>query len=322
MSFAKPKAFETSLQDKVLGIVVLTAIALVLYAIYLNRVSAPQHNFKFELRAHVNQTYGIVVDSPVTLSGVSIGKVSTVELTPSGQVEIRMQLDSSYQKFYRKGSLIQIDSKLGLSTVISGSGLTFVPSQNTNNLLSNRSLVKVVEPTSFEELIEQWQVEKIAGQLTSIVDSLAEITQTIEQNQQHIAATLQQADQLTQSLQQSANVLPQAIQQFDTSLQQIEKLSRELGETSRRVEQPLVQALSQVELTAKQGQSVIQAVELGVADLPVLLDEVEHTLISSRKLMNTLDNHWLLQSASAQKVNFPLHKIEIDDRLYTSESSN
>ncbi|WP_016955139.1 MlaD family protein [Catenovulum agarivorans] len=322
MSFAKPKAFETSLQDKILGIVVLTAIALVIYAIYLNRVSAPQHSMKFELRAHVNQTYGIVEDSPVTLSGVLIGKVSRVELTPSGQVEIRMQLDGSYRSFYRKDSVIQIDSKLGLSTVISGSGLTFIPSQNTNNLLGHKSLVKVIEPKSFEELIEQWQVEKIASQLTSIVDSLAAITQTIEQNQQHIAASLQQADQLTASLQQSAAVLPNAIQQFDKSLQQIELLTGQLGQTAAELERPIIQALNQVESAAKRGESAIQTAELTLTDLPRLMDEVEYTLISSRKLMHTLDNHWLLKSTSEQKVNFPLHNNLIDDRLYNSNPSN
>ncbi|WP_440905764.1 MlaD family protein [Catenovulum sp. SX2] len=322
MSFAKPKAFETSLQDKILGIVVLSALALVIYAIYLNRVSAPQHSMKFELRAHVKQTYGIVEDSPVTLSGVLIGKVASVELTPSGQVEIRMQLDGSYRNFYRKDSLIQIDSKLGLSTVISGSGLTFIPSQNTNNLLGNKSLVKVVEPTSFEELIEQWQVEKIAGQLTSIVDSLAAITQTIEKNQQHIAASLQQTDQLTASLQQSAQVLPQAIKQFDQSLRQIELLTEQLGQTSTRLESPIIQALNQVESAAQRGESALQQAELALSDLPRIMDEVEYTLISSRKLMYTLDNHWLLKGTSEQKVNFPLHNNLIDDRLYTSEPSN
>lgn len=322
MSFAKPKAFETSLQDKVLGLVVLAAIGLVLYAIYLNRVSAPQNNMQFELRAHVKQTHGIIVDSPITLSGVLIGQVSSVELTPAGQVEIRMQLDAHYRSFYRKDSVIKIDSKLGLSTVFSGSGLTFVPSQNTNNLLGHKSLVKVMEPTSFDELIEQWQIEKIANQLTAIVDSLAVITQTVEQNQQHIAASLQQADQLTASLNQSAEILPQTLQQFNRSLEQIEVLTKQLAQTSSRLEVPINDALVQFEQTAEQGKSAIQAAELALIDLPQLIDEVELTLNSSRKLIHTLDNHWFLKSTSEQKVNFPLHNSVIDDRLYNSESSN
>lgn len=322
MSFAKPKAFETSLQDKILGIVVLAAIVLVIYSIYLNRVSAPQHNMQFELRAHVKQTYGIVKDSPVTLSGVLIGRVASVELTPIGQVEISLQLDGSYRNFYRQDSVIQIDSTLGLSTVLSGSGLTFIPSQNTNNLLANKSLVKVIEPNSFEELIEKWQVEKIAGQLTSIVDSLAAITHTIEQNQQHIAASIQQADQLTASLQQSATILPQAIRQFEMSLQQIELSSKQLESTAVTLENPIMQAFNQIESTVKRGESAIIAAEQVLIDLPFLFDEVEYTLISSRKLMHTLDNHWLLKSTSEQKVNFPLHNNLIDDRLYASEPSN
>ncbi|WP_143871461.1 MlaD family protein [Catenovulum sediminis] len=318
MSFVKPKAFESSLQDRVLGLVIVIAVALLIYAIYVSQLVSSSQSDQYQLKAKLTQTYGIELNSSITLSGVLIGHVDRIRLTDDAHVEIYMNLDEKYKAFYRQGSVIKIDSQLGLNTVISGSGLVFLPSPEHNPLLASQSYISVEEPYSFQDLVKKWEVEKLAQQLVSIVESLAEVSQTIEDNQQNIAASMKQVNALTASLLTTAQQLPQTVQLANKSLESIETLSKQLQHTTLALQTPAIEALDSFQETAKQGTDTLQQFGQSVEQLPALIYQLDATLVASRKLIHSLDSHWLLGGNGEKNhiIQLPIHPY--DDKLYSN----
>lgn len=320
MSFAKPQSFESKFQDKVLGAVIIIASGLILYALYLSQLVNTQTKDDFKLKAHLTQTYGIEVNSSVSLSGVLIGYVSDLTLTNNAQVEITLNLDSDYQKFYREGSYLKIDSQLGLSTVLSGSNLIFVTAQQSTKTLSPNSKISIEEPKSVNDLLEEWKVEEIANKAISVVDSLEKVTAKISQNQNSIEQIILNVETLSENLIISSQLIPEMIENTKAPLTNLSAAGLTISDTLNQIQPKLNMSLTEVSLLTKELRQTNADLQPAIIELPSLIYNIEDTLNSSQKLMHTLDNHWLIRGEPQKnsRVEFPIPVF--DDTLYINQA--
>ncbi|KMT65589.1 MlaD family protein [Catenovulum maritimum] len=320
MSFAKPQSFESKFQDKVLGAVIIIAAGLILYALYLSQLVNTQTKDDFKLKAHLTQTYGIEVNSSVSLSGVLIGYVSDLTLTNNAQVEITLNLDSDYQKFYREGSYLKIDSQLGLSTVLSGSNLIFVTAQQSTKTLSPNSKISIEEPKSVNDLLEEWKVEEIANKAISVVDSLEKVTAKISQNQNSIEQIILNVETLSDNLIISSQLIPEMIENTKEPLTNLSAAGLTISDTLNQIQPKLNTSLTEISLLTKELRQTNTNLQPAIMELPSLIYNIEDTLSSSQKLMHTLDNHWLIRDESQKnsRVEFPIPAF--DDTLYINQA--
>lgn len=321
MSFVKPKPFESKFQDRVLGAVVLVAAGLLVFAFYISQIKDKAADSVLVVTAQLNTTYGIDTNASVTLSGVLIGHVSDVRLTDEAKVEVTLQLDGNYQAFYRQGSSVKINSQLGLDTVISGNGMIFVPALEGEALQSGDT-IDVIEPKSFDDLVAEWEVEKLVGQVRGIVQNLEQITSNFEANQGELVQTLKNLNQFTAELNKTTKSIPELLSQVQGTLAQTQQTIAQIGGAAASVEPELVKTLQESQqLMAKIAQTTA-ATQPSVAQLPKLMQSVENTSDGARKLLYSLDNHWLMGNKEQTELapQLPVHPF--DDTLYSQKQKN
>ena len=148
MSFSVSTDYEPSLQDTILGLFLL--IAIVIGASFLwFRYSSAQSDQWYEFHTELTNSFGILSGATVSFRGVSIGEIKQVSITKRGLVRVDLSLDNAFEEFYTEGSYLEIKSELGLDTVLSGAGFSFISAGIDKPSLPRGILLTTEEPQSF-----------------------------------------------------------------------------------------------------------------------------------------------------------------------------
>lgn len=218
----------------------MVTIAIVLLSILLINSGnlpwgTPGDNLKFEFRA-VN---GLYVGSGVYLSGVSIGKVTSIELQPeTNTVEIRARVKNAF-KWLRQGC----DARISMSGFV---GETYIALQNGdigNPTLQPSDLPIIgIDPVNPLELLEQTSsgLSK-AIDLTSAANELLqanqeEIQQGIKETRALVALTGETLKKFNQNMDTTVGTVMDLAakndKRFAETLDNVNKLLRQLGDDS------------------------------------------------------------------------------------------
>ncbi|HKI74594.1 MAG TPA: MlaD family protein [Pseudomonadales bacterium] len=326
--------FDVKTKDRIVGFFVIGAILLFLLGFlmpYIQRIGTQEGIAYYTI---LDQTYGIAKEAQVSMRGVNIGKVTKIAITNEGMVRVDMTLSREYAKFYTLHSRLSVDSNIGVSTILTGSGLILHPSEGETEQLHVGDFIRTDPPGGITSLLQQLDVVKLTNQITDIVGNLDGITSGINQNQDKIYHAMDELQRVSASLAAVSDSLPDMVKNLDDSLVTLksslkgvdqlitgtdENLRKTLSNTVRLTDQA-TKTLVQAEVLFKQTTPVMQ-------QLPAVLTTTNSALESITNLSDQMSQSWLLGGHSrpaASPIPIGLNINPHDDSLYggSVDSSN
>ncbi len=134
------------------GIVVFTSLIILIVVVFLLGRRGGVFSTYYELRARFPKVNGLVIGSPVWLSGVSVGYVSDIrfpEKLQSKELVVVMKIKTRYKKYIREDSRAYIETKGLLGNKI----ITITIGSSGKRILQNGDFIKTVPPLDITEFV-------------------------------------------------------------------------------------------------------------------------------------------------------------------------
>lgn len=309
-------AFNSSARDKFLGAIILVIIIGVL--VWVVQYNKQINRDKWlSINAYLSESYNINRDAPIKLAGIIIGKVAQIDLNENNQVKVVLYLDRKYENYYVQNSTLETDSQIGVNMFISGVSLNFVPG-NSNERLQPNDVLKIIEPTSVSQLLDDWKLPQISQQVSIIVDNLARISSNIDHNQQHIESLIINMKNTSESLLKTSKMMPELMSSMQNVVvkveQNIEGLAPQVNTTFKNLDQMLIESTRLMLAAQELTNTMSSAVQL----TPTTLDATNATLNEIQALSRQVKNHWLLRNDEINSSKPPVKTMELpsDASLY------
>jgi len=305
MSFALPQSFKTTPQEKVVGFFIVFAIAALIYLSSLkSELTAFSESVHFT--TELSQSYGINIGSPVTLSGVTVGEISDIELLISGKVNVIINLPIKYQELYKIDSTLTIDSQFGFNTLLVGKGMIFNPGKEKSTLNSGDSIV-TIEPKTLSDLTNELNLVEISKKAGLVIEHFEKISANIVEREGDINQILLNSNQLTTSLKQTTEQLPSTLTNIDDFISTINKKSSpifSLMEQRLSESKGLIASSNQLILELQQLSKEVQPT---IGKLPETFDKMNNTLLEIELLTKQLQGLWYLGGESSRPITMGEH---------------
>jgi hypothetical protein len=145
------KPFNIRTRDRLVGIFVIAGILLFLLGFLLPKLTELRQQ---ELLFHtlLDETYGIVPGAKVSMRGLEIGQVEAVKLE-ANRIRIDFSLQSKYADFYRIGSVLNLNTNLAVSTLLTGTGLILIPGKG--DLLNAGAAIPAQPPPELADVMDK-----------------------------------------------------------------------------------------------------------------------------------------------------------------------
>ncbi|MBF0213522.1 MAG: MCE family protein [Magnetococcales bacterium] len=278
----------------------LFSMLLVLGTIWLGNTPINPFENKYRLHFSTSHVLGIQIETPVTLAGIMIGKVVSMEFSTHNQIQVGMRLLKRYQDKIRTDSRITFNQPMvGNSSLDISLGSKQQPMLQEGDYLPlerSREIGDLVERFSpildnldrtmkhLAQLSGQWmepdepfqQILQQAVQLTAHTVRLMEGLQTrlppmLDRMDQSVGRSLRQADGLLLDARKGVQAVPPLMGKVEGVVERTQEILSNLVIISRQLEKltPKVPALVQ------QGQDVMDEAEMLMRNLnhSILFDD-------------------------------------------------
>lgn len=293
--------FEVGARDRLVGVFVIVALLLFLLGFLLPRFQQLGASEGMAFYTHLDKTYGIAPEAPISLHGVLIGKVTTIDITDEGGVEIHFLLQSEYRAFYRLGSRLELDSNLAVSTLLKGTGLIYIPGEQGATPLGVNSEIQTVTPKDLSTIVDQLSDPQLVEKLVAIVDHIENLTGGLAENQVKVYDSLDNLKTITNDVSEVTREFPALLASMEASMSELERTMANVSRITSNADIELQQTLKNtVVMTEQASESLAQMTILMqqsqpvVQQLPATLATLEGALGSINRLSEQLQHSWLL----------------------------
>jgi phospholipid/cholesterol/gamma-HCH transport system substrate-binding protein len=302
---------EYSTQERLVGVFLLSALAILFVLMFINSKTAHLFEDRIILNTYLTKAEGISTDTPVKISGIEVGKVASLDIAPDHRIHLRLIIYQRYQP------LVRSDSKAAVSklSVLGKPMINITAGTTTEAILEDEATIKVEEPLSVDELLAE--LTPVIQGVESSVKRFAEIMQQIEPQQvgniiTSLDSSAQNIEQLSARLNSNQGTLGMAINdpafqqrfssavtsidhafvQMDQRLQELERLSLNLGESSR--EFPAL--TSEFRAVLNNTNALLTSVNIEMKQLPDLVTRMNVLMEQTDRLLEGINNSWLFSS--------------------------
>ncbi|MGH8371219.1 MAG: MlaD family protein [Gammaproteobacteria bacterium] len=285
-------------RERLVGAFVLAAIALLFLVLVFNKQTTRYFQKKFELHAYVHNAQGISTDTHVIVSGLDVGSVSKLGITPDNRIAITMQV---LEKFHK---LIRTDSKAGLSklSVLGNTAIEITAGSANKPPIPDGATLTLEEPLSVDQILAQVapvldnvkatlaRLDQISTQIDpkqvgQIVQNLAAVSANLKSVSGQMASGNGSIGKLLYDPRTEAN-LTGAIQSLNTSLKNLQPLVQNANAASAQ----LPQLVNQLNTTLSGVNGQMQSLPDMVLQTRQVLDDTDRTL-------RALENTWPISSS-------------------------
>lgn len=264
---------------------------------------------RYRLHFTASKGTGFTRGMPVKLSGFRIGRVEAIELNPEARVDVTMQIDTRYQQWIRKDSLTRLSKEgfVGDTVVEVSTGSLSAPLLQDGDRIGHEQTVTIEEHAA-----------EIAGRIKPILIEVRDMLGYVNNPEGEIKRSLGHIEQLTRDLQQTRDRTDRLLERSTASIEgiaaDINKLAghadRTFGNVDTsltrldkildQVDRQLPQTLARLETTLANTERITadlrQATTTAAPRIPPLLEQADHVVRDTGKLVNKIQGHWLLGS--------------------------
>lgn len=263
-------------RERLVGLFVILAIALIFALLMFNQQTARFFATKFTLHAYIHNAQGISTDTPVVVSGLDVGSVSSISITPDNRIALTLKI---LEKFHK---LIRTDSHAGLSklSLLGNAAVEISAGSPDKPEIADGATIPLEEPLSVDQLLAQ-----VAPVLQDVKTTLARIDAISQQvdparvgevvnNLAVVSANLRAISGQMASGQGTAGKLV-----FDKAT----------GENTAAAMQSLAGVLRETQASLKTIQPLLGNANAASTDLPALLGETRKLVTQLNTTMGTVN---------------------------------
>ena len=259
-------------------------------------------------QAFMKNAQGITTETLVNISGIEVGKVSTIDITDDNKIHIEFFIYKSFEKLIRADSTGELSklSLVGNAVIIITAGTPTFP------LLPADSAIRIKEPITTDDLIEG--IKPVINNLEITIANLANIlaavdAEAIRNSNENLFSIMQNLEHISSQVASGEGVLGKAIydqkqaQQLTNTLNNVEVI---LGKIDKRVDetQPLIENITAL---SSESQSMVadvrdslDKIDQELEHLPEIVNNTQTLIQSSEETVQSIQKTWPLSTFEQQ----------------------
>ena len=259
-------------------------------------------------QAFMKNAQGITTETLVNISGIEVGKVSTIDITDDNKIHIEFFIYKSFEKLIRADSTGELSklSLVGNAVIIITAGTPTFP------LLPADSAIRIKEPITTDDLIEG--IKPVINNLEITIANLANIlaavdAKAIRNSNENLFSIMQNLEHISSQVASGEGVLGKAIydqkqaQQLTNTLNNVEVI---LGKIDKRVDetQPLIENITAL---SSESQSMVadvrdslDKIDQELEHLPEIVNNTQTLIQSSEETVQSIQKTWPLSTFEQQ----------------------
>ncbi len=299
--------------ERKIGLFIVLALAGLVTGLVLFGIQKDLFTKKYTLRFTVDRGTGFTKGMPVKLSGFRVGRITSIALNEQAMVDITAEIDNKYRGWIRSDSTVKLvkEGLVGDSIVE-----VTVGSLDKPELKENDAII-YVKTKGLDELADDI-AEKVKPVLIEVRDIISYINnpdgdlkksiRSLETLTRNLDGTRQNADTLIVSATENVDrITVRTTKLLDTATRKIDgiDLSPTLARIDKSIEQidrrfPVLldkadETLTHVSGISKQTHDLARTT---FPRIPGVLSQVEDVMLSTDRLLNSIQNSWLFRDSS------------------------
>lgn len=308
-----------STRERLVGVFVLSALLVILALLFVNSRTSHLFESRVTFHAYVNNAQGVTTDSRVKISGIEVGRVSSLDIDRDNRIHIIFYV---YERFH---DLLRSDSRASLSklSVLGNASIDISAGSPHQPVLPEGTTLSIDEPLSMDELMAE--LTPVMQKVKIIVTGVAELVSVIRPDQMasmsgDLAQTAANLRTLSDQVASGKGSVGRAV--FDDALAEdlrasVNRLAAVLGEANARLVElgPVMDSAHSLsgegtqlagELTTlvKEGRQTVNqmnvalgTVNVELQQLPELVSRMKMLMEATDRTLQGLQRIWPLSSA-------------------------
>jgi len=299
-------------RERLAGVFVLLALAILIGLIIANSRTTHFFEKKVYYHAYLKNAQGISTESVVNLSGIEVGRVSSIDISADHRIKITLFVYDRYR------DLVRTDSHAALSklSVLGKAAIDISAGSPQKPLLEEGATLPIDEPLSIDELIAKFS--PVVDQLKQIVDRTAAITAAIDPNDvksmsSDLTVTIKNLRAITSQMAAGKGAVGKALysKEMERNLvNSMKSLQAALAKADQRLAElgPVVQGADglgrEVKTLAQDANRLVNqmntamgSVNVEMQQLPELLNRMQILLDETNRTVEGMQNIWPLTTA-------------------------
>jgi phospholipid/cholesterol/gamma-HCH transport system substrate-binding protein len=264
--------------DRYVGILVVLAVVLVVVALVFLARGQQWFAKRSMYRVTFSRVQGLKPGTSVTISGMEVGQVKSLHLTPQSKVELILDVLQKY------GENIRQDSRATVAmALLGGKSVEITVGSPGQPSLPEGSIIPSEEPKEITDLLKEIDFKTPLKKLDDALENLKSITQKLNDPRGELFTLLKSVEFVTAQLKNGqGNVgailqdpkmhreIMASLESIRRSLSRVEEATQNASDFSRI----LPGAGEEVARAAKEVPEVLQDVKKAVSDLPPIMENV------------------------------------------------
>jgi len=300
--------------ERKIGIFVAVALTGIVIAAVLFGLQKDFFTKKYSLNFSTDRGTGFTKGMPVKLSGFRVGRVTAISLNNLAMVDIALEIDADYGHWIRKDST----AKLVKEGLVGDSIIEISVGSPEKPQLKDQETITFIETKGLDEMAAE-----IAQKIKPVLIEISEIISYVNNPDGDLKKTIRNAEQLTRNLEETrlkadnlllsatgdvnlvsirtSNLLEQTAKKID---------SIDLNPTINRVNSALDQINTKLPPLLEKTDATLANInkishetrllsEKAFPKIPPAISQAEELMFSSDRLINSLQNSWLLRGSGA-----------------------
>jgi len=301
-------------RERLVGVFVLIAVGLVFATLAFNKQTARLFAQKFTLHANITNAAGISTDTHVFVSGVDVGNVTALGLTPDNRIAVTMQVLERFHRLIRTDSTAEI-SKL---SVIGNSAIDIKPGSPDKPMIPNDADLTLTEPMSMDQLMGQ--VSPVLQDVKGTIAQLNQVSHSVNPNDvdtimKNLAAVTENLKIVTGQFSSAEGTATTnaAMQSLAATLKQTQELVAEMRPLIKNADAAsadMPELLSQSRKLVTQLNVTMGTVNYQLQALPDLVTRTRQILDQTDATLQAIQNTWPISSSIAKQPDKTLTPVQ------------
>jgi phospholipid/cholesterol/gamma-HCH transport system substrate-binding protein len=305
-------------KDRLVGSFVMMAIVAMLGLFAAKVKSSKMFAEVVHYQTYMKNAQGISTDTIVNISGIDVGKVSSLDIDDNNKIHINFFIYKDFQKLLRtdsKGELNKL-SIVGNAVIIIKAGSSDQP------MLPDGAVINVEEPVTTDDVIAGitpviQDVKSLIADLSAIINAIK--PETVKGTTQDLRAVIGNVRQLSEHVNQGQGTVGRLLydkNQAESINHSLLLMEKNLAGIAERVNEtkPLLENVNK--LTVQSGKMMqdmnksLHKVDQQLDKLPNLMNDTELLLESSQQTVKGVQKVWPLSAT----IKPPSHDLLIEQK--------
>jgi phospholipid/cholesterol/gamma-HCH transport system substrate-binding protein len=264
--------------DRYVGLFVIVALALIVVTLVFIARGQKWFEKRYPYSVVFNKVHGLKPGTEVTISGMEVGKVTSLRLNPQSKVELTLAILETYKDNIRRDSQATIASSLfGAKTVEVTMGSPDQPPLPAGGTILSQ------DPKELTDILKEIDVKEPLKKLDETLENLKSVTAKLNHPQGELFTLLKNVERITAQLKNGEGNVGAILQdrkmhrEISAAVESLRRSANHVEETTNHASQfsrDLPRMKDEIEKTLKEIPPVLEDIKKAAADLPQITQDV------------------------------------------------